>query len=56
LYEENSIVYCLFNFCQQSAAYATCVHKKPDLTQMKQEFKYLRAVYVKLCHIFCTKT
>jgi len=48
LYEENSIVYCLFSFCPQSAAYSTFVHTKPNLTQMKQEFKYLRAVYVTL--------
>jgi len=34
------------NFCPQSAIYSTFVHKKPNLTQMKQEFKSLRAVYV----------
>jgi len=27
----------------ESAAYSSFVHKKPNLTQMKQEFKYLRA-------------
>jgi len=27
----------------ESAACSTFVHKKPNLTQMKQEFKYLRA-------------
>jgi len=26
----------------ESAAYLSFVHKKPNLTQMKQEFKYLR--------------
>jgi len=40
------MVYCLFNF----------VHKKPNLTQVKQEFKYLRSVYVTLDHIFCIQT
>ena len=27
----------------ESAAYSSFVHKKPNHTQMKQEFKYLRA-------------
>ena len=27
----------------ESAAYSSSVHKKPNLAQMKQEFKYLRA-------------
>jgi len=27
----------------ESAAYSSFVYKKPNLTQMKQEFKYLRA-------------
>jgi len=27
----------------ESAAYSSFVHKKPNLTQMKQEFEYLRA-------------
>jgi len=27
----------------ESAAYSSFVHKKPNLTQMKKEFKYLRA-------------
>jgi len=40
--------YCLYNFCPQSAAYSTFVHKKPNLTQIKQEFKYLHVVYVTL--------
>jgi len=31
-----------------STAYSTTVHKNPNLTQMKQKFKYLRAVYVTL--------
>jgi len=48
MYEENSIVYCLFNFCPQSTAYSTFVDKKPNLIQMKNEFKCLRAVYVTL--------
>jgi len=27
----------------ESAAYSSFVHKKPNLAQMKQEFKYIRA-------------
>ena len=27
----------------EAAAYSSFVHKKPNLNQMKQEFKYLRA-------------
>jgi len=45
---KNSIVYSSFNLCPQSAAYSTFVHKKPNPTQIKQELKYLRAVYVTL--------
>ena len=30
--------------CSESAAYPSFVHKKPNLTLMKQEFKYLCAV------------
>jgi len=35
----------LKTFCDgsESAAYSSFVHKKPNLTQMKKEFKYLRA-------------
>jgi len=29
--------------CSESAAYPSFVHKKPNLTLMKQEFKYLCA-------------
>jgi len=29
-----------------STAYSTLVHKKPNLTHVNQEFKYLCAVYV----------
>ena len=46
LVRKNSIVFCLFNFCPQSAAYSTFVHNKPKPIQSKQEFKYLRVVYV----------
>jgi len=38
------------------AAYSSFVHKRPDPTQMKQEFKHLRPVYVLLGAYFCIKT
>jgi len=38
------------------AAYSSFVHKKPDPTQIKQEFKHLRAAYVILGAYFCIKT
>jgi len=53
---KNGIVYCFFNFCPQSATFSTFAHKKPNLTQMKKEFKYLLAVYVKLEPYFCIKS
>jgi len=31
-----------FSDGSESAAYSSFVHKKPNLTQMKQEFKYLK--------------
>jgi len=33
----------LSSYGSETAAYSFFVHKKPNLTQMKQEFKYLRA-------------
>ena len=50
----NHYNFCQFSKCQapywkfssdgfEYAAYSSFVHKKPNLTQMKQEFKYVRA-------------
>jgi len=36
----------------ESAAYSSFVHKKPNLTQMKQEFKYLHAQWHAMPKIF----
>jgi len=53
--KKNIIFYCLYSFCPQSDAYSTFVHKKPNLTQIKQEFKYLDVVCVTLGPYFLYK-
>jgi len=52
---KNSIDHCLFNFCPQSAAYSTFLHKKPNPIQINQEFQHLRAAYVTLRPYFLYK-
>jgi len=51
-----NIVRCLCNFLPQSTAYPTFLHKKPNPTQIKEEFEYLRVVKSHRGHIFCIKT